>query len=368
MNEQSAANDLYYTCDPNDNGLHTFVGFLTKGNNPFGECMPCCFKKDPLIKDNKEKIDFYKRCMGQKNSEDKITQNFSQGDILYILQDTNKIPENRIGYLPRYIDLFTNYQFNKIKEIRNHYLIKTDGFYFKLGVKQDEYSFLNTLSQILNMTIKEIKEHIINFLKKDVDEKYYMSLNDGDIRSEYKIGDFINFINDNEFIDYIYFKDILKIEGLFTEMGIFPIVLNKITTIINTGIEKEKIKEDYILDVDKTMIIDYNYCYELLEKKDIIILLRDGKLYYPFVEVIKSDKDSKNIDIKKIFSRAKKDNKLIEEIIKYVTKTINDINIDNLKTNTTARETYRILKEISKKKKNLNLFIKFLIQDSKLNI
>ena len=132
--------------------------------------MPCCFKKDPLIKDNKEKIEFYKRCMGQNKSDEKIIQTFAQGDILYILQDTNKIPENRIGYLPRYLDIFTNYQFNKIKEIKNHYLIKTEGFYFKLGVKQDDYSFLNTLSQILNMTIKDIKEHIINFLKKDVEE------------------------------------------------------------------------------------------------------------------------------------------------------------------------------------------------------
>jgi hypothetical protein len=55
-----------------------------------------------------------------------------------------------------------------------------------------------------------------------------------------------------------------------------------------------------------TMIIDYDYCYELLEKKDIIILLRDGKIYYPFVEVIKTDKDNKNIDIIKIFSNNKK--------------------------------------------------------------
>jgi len=351
MNENSGA-ELYYTCDPEDNGQHTFVGFLTKGNNPFGECMPCCFKKDPLIKNNKEKLDFYKRCMDNNNSNKNISQTFAQGDILYILQDTNKIPENRIGYLPKYIDIFTNYQFNKSNEIKNHYLIKTEGFYFKLGVKHDNYSFLSTLSQILNMTIKDIKEHIINFLKQDVEEKYYMSLNDGDIRSEYKIGDFINFINDNEFIDYIYLKDILKIDGLFTKKGIYPIVLNKITTIISTGIEKEKIKEDYIIEVDKTMVIDSDYSFELINKKDIIIILKDGKIYYPFIEVIKMDKDSKNIEIKKIFSIEKKtDNKLIEEIKKYFIKTINDIKIDNIKTNVTAREAYRILKEININKK-----------------
>ena len=140
------------------------------------------------------------------------------------------------------------------------------------------------------MTIKDIKENIINFIKQDVVEKYYMALNDGDIRSEYKIGDFINFINDNEFIDYIYFKDILKIEGLFTKKGIYPIVLNKITTIISTGIEKEKIKEDYILEIDKTMVVDSDYCYELLDKK-VIYNEDEYKLFYDAFNKL-NDKES----------------------------------------------------------------------------
>ena len=39
-------NEIYYSCNPEDNGQHMFVGFLTRSNNPFGECMPCCFKKN----------------------------------------------------------------------------------------------------------------------------------------------------------------------------------------------------------------------------------------------------------------------------------------------------------------------------------
>lgn len=48
-------NEIYYTCDPKDNGEHMYVGFLTRSNNPFGECMPCCFKKIHLKVPKKKK-------------------------------------------------------------------------------------------------------------------------------------------------------------------------------------------------------------------------------------------------------------------------------------------------------------------------
>jgi hypothetical protein len=118
------------------------------------------------------------------------------------LQDTNKIQENRISYLPKYVDWFANIQFKKQREIKNHYLLKTDGYYFKYGIKQENYSFLNTLECILNTPIEEIKNIIIDFLKKDTDQLYYYSLNDGDIRAEYQINDFINFINENQWNQY----------------------------------------------------------------------------------------------------------------------------------------------------------------------
>ena len=32
-----------------------FIGFLSRSSNPFGHCMPCCFKKDQLLASNQEK-------------------------------------------------------------------------------------------------------------------------------------------------------------------------------------------------------------------------------------------------------------------------------------------------------------------------
>lgn len=345
-----AVNDIYYTCDPEDNGEHMYVGFLTRSNNPFGICMPCCFKKNPLISLKKDKQDFYKRCLGL-NTDDNKSQNNLTGDILYILQDTNKIQEGRLGNLPKFIDLITNINFNKKKEIKNHYLHETDSYFYKLGINQDDYSFIKTLTIVLNMSIDDIKNHIINFLKLDKDENYYLSLNDGDIRAEYRLNDFIRFIQNENFIDYYYLKDLLKIEGLFTKRGIFTIIFNKASTIIKKGIEKEKIKEDFYLLVDKDMVIDFDYCLEMFQSKDILILIKDSKFYYPFVEVSKLDKDSKNIKIKKLFN-IDTDSQIIEVIKNFFSKTINDIKIDYSKFHTSARETFIILSNISQKNEN----------------
>jgi hypothetical protein len=344
-------NDIYYSCDPEDNGTHMYVGFLTRSNNPFGECMPCCFKKNPLISKKKEKQDFYKRCMGEKKEEDNTqpTSAFT-GDILYILQDTNKIQEGRIGYLPKFLDLITNIHFKKNKEIKNHYLVKTDGFYFKYGINQDDYSFLNTISTILNMSVQEIKSHIIDFLKSDTDEMYYFSLNEGDIRAEYRIGDFIRFIEEQEYIDYYYLKDLLKIPGLFTKKGILPIIFNKSATIIKKGVEREKIKEDFYLQIDKTMVVDFDYCLDMFNTHDILIMIKDGKFYYPVVEIIKEDENSKSVQVIKLFNKEdKKDIRIIDVTKNFFIKTIQDIKIDINKTNTSARETYLILSKIAKK-------------------
>jgi len=346
-------NEIFYTCDPEDNGQHMFVGFLTRSNNPFGECMPCCFKKNKFITKKKETLDFYKQCMGEKKQDkQKLTSN-TLGDILYILQDTNKIQEGRIGYLPKYIDLITNIYFNKEKEIKNHYLLKTTSYFFKYGINQEEYSFINTIGTILNISISDLKKNIVNFLKSDTDEMHYFALNDGDIRAEYKINDFARFILDSEYIDYYYLKDLLKIPGLFTKNGIFPIIFNKSTIEIKKGLGEDKVKEDFYLSIDKTMVNDYEYYLNMFNTHDLLFLIKENKYYYPIVEISKQDENSKNIEIKKLFNvsdnKNKTDLQIIEMVKKFYISTIKDTQIEYPKTHTSAREAYAIIKEISNK-------------------
>ena len=110
-NEQinSDENDIYYSCDPENNGAHMYIGFLTHGTNPFGLCMPCCFKKNPFDTKRKDKVDFYKKCLGETddrtiNYEDNELVNPETNDILYILQDLSKLLEYRLGYLSKFLN------------------------------------------------------------------------------------------------------------------------------------------------------------------------------------------------------------------------------------------------------------------------
>jgi hypothetical protein len=128
-------NEIHYACDPEDNGEHFYVGFLTKCRNPFGHCMPCCFKKDPGASKNKNKLNFYKTCTGVETKQDettKVEEDKNLLEMLYILQDTNKIQDGRFGLLPNYLDFYFNVMLDRDKYIKQHYLQKTkNGYFFK---------------------------------------------------------------------------------------------------------------------------------------------------------------------------------------------------------------------------------------------
>ena len=342
--DDNVNNTMYYTCDPKNNGEHMFIGFLPRSNNPFGECMPCCYKKNPFDTKKKEKLDFYKKCLSSKKETSKedisdIDEVKTQmGDILYILQDSNKIYEGRIGYLPKFIEYFVNIQINNEIKLKNLYLLSTsnDGYYFKYGINQDNYSFIKSLSTILDMTPNDIKKHIGDFFKKDTDELYYTALNDGDIRYKYKLGDFINMIMDDEYLDYYYLKDIIKIKGLFTEKGIYPIVLKRRNTIINN-----KIKEDFYFELDETLTNDFDYNIIKIKEMDILLLLKEGKYYYPIINIKKINEKTKDIIITKFIENKK----LIGNLIEFLTFTVQDVTREQLYTNKTAKESFLILEE-----------------------
>ena len=366
--ESNINNTLYYTCDPKNNGEHMYIGFLPRSNNPFGECMPCCYKKNPFETKKKEKLDFYKKCLSsEKDKEEKNINETTEleeitkiqiGDILYILQDTNKIYEGRIGYLPKIMEYFINIQINNEIKIKNLYLTLTgeNGYYFKYGINQDNYSFIKSLSSILDMTTIDIKKHIVEFFKKDIDELYYTVLNDGDIKYKYKIGDFIKLIMEDEYLDFYYLKDIIKIKGLFTEKGIYPIILKKRSVIIN-----DKIKEDFYFELDETITNDFIYNIEKIKKMDVLLLLKDGKYYYPIINITKINEKTKDIIIKKFIDNKK----LLGNIIDFLTLTVEDVKREKLYTNKTAKEVFMILNDIVLKNKLDEFLILFQVIDNR---
>lgn len=312
-------NEIHYACDPEENGDHFFIGFLTRSTNPFGHCMPCCFKKDPMVSKNKEKQEFFKKCLGQIpiTEQQKDNQKII-GDRLYILQDTNKIQEGRFGFLPKYLDIYFNYSLNKQKKIKHHYLVKTNtGYFFKYGSKQDENQFLNAISVLFDMSIHEIKSNIETFLEKDKNEQIFTSLNSGDIKTYFKTRtEYINYIKNNNSLSFELINDILSVPGVVTKTGLNIVVFQKKNVIIKKTFEKEKIREDFILQCQNPEDI-----YGLKHpSKHCVFLIKENKHYYPIVMVQKEDESSKSMDIIKSFVFENKENNIVNHLSDFYEK------------------------------------------------
>ncbi len=209
--DDSGENFVYYACGPEENGKHMYVGFLNKSKNPYGEPMPCCFIKDHLYSKNKERRNLFLKSIGimEDDSED---VNKIAGDQLYILQDSNKIQEGRLAFLPKYLDIFMNFMMGLDRTIKNHYLVSTTtGYYFKYGAKQDEYKYLNALCSIFDTTVTELKKKLITTLENDRKHlTIFTSLNNGDIRTQFgTVDSYISYIKNNEYLEYPLLNDLI---------------------------------------------------------------------------------------------------------------------------------------------------------------
>ena len=309
--EGNVTGTIYYTCNPEENAEHMFIGFLSRSNNPYGQCMPCCFKKDPLTSKNNEKRDYYLKCIGNIEKVDKPSAK-TIGDKLYILQDTNKIQEGRIGFLPKYLDYFFNQLLGKSKKIKHHYLLNSiTGYFFKYGSKQDSQTFLNSLVIPLNMSIDEIKNKLISKLENDKTDLLFTSLNNGDIKTIFNTREkYIDFIKKDNFVGYDLVNHFISIPGIIKPNGLNIIVFKKETIVIRKTLEKEKLRDDFII------VCQNNEEFENIEdpNRETIILVKENKNYYPIVLVTKKEESTKNFDIQKLFKYESSSNNIINHI------------------------------------------------------
>jgi len=300
---EPTGSEIHYTCDPDINGEHFYVGFLTRCKNPYGHCMPCCFKKNPEESKNKNKQSFYSQCKGVETKQEKVTVSEETNllEKLYILQDTNKIQEGRFGLLPRYLDFYFNFLNNRDKFIKQHYLTKTtdNGFFFKYGSIQSTYPFLNAISTCLDIPTDLIINKMIDALDKDRSKQIYISLNSGDISTQFgPVENFIDYIKNNLNLDFNLLNNLLSIPNILYKGGLNIIMFQKKITIIKKSFEKEKQKEDFNLICQN---IEDIYAIDNKDRKTLFIM-KDGKNYFPIVLVKKLNEDDKNIVIEKVFS------------------------------------------------------------------
>lgn len=315
-NFDNQGNSIYYTCNPEENGEYMHIGFLSRSVNPYGLCMPCCFKKNQAISVNKEKKEFYLKCLGKlstKISSKIITEN------LYILQNTNKINDNRFANLPDYIDIYLNILLNNTKLIKNSYFIESNtGWFFKYGTKQEDDVFFTIISDALQISVQYIKDQISNtLLKQDNAEAIFTSLNNGEIKLLFKTIDaYIRYIYTNYEISYSIVADILSIPGVIYEYGINCIIFDK-TNDIN--------KNDYNILFNN----NENLYYLLDKNKANIIIIKEEENYYPIYNIKKTNND-KNIFVNKIFKYNNDDNNIIKHLFSFMKLNYTHINIDNI--------------------------------------
>jgi hypothetical protein len=321
--------DLYYSCDPTVNGKFMYVGFLTRSNNPSGLCMPCCFIKDPFQSNNKAKKLFNQKCLGQgekdKDGEIKEPADKVVTDKIYILQDTNKLQENRFSFLPKYLDIFFNVINKNTKIIKNNYLTQSDtGYYFKNGIKQLETPYINAIASCLNISSDELKNSLTELLEKDKKMKIFNSINNGDIRSQFNsIDEYINFIKTNNSLDYELLDDLISIKY---NLNIFIFVKDE--KIIMKD-DKKITKDDYILICKG---IENSVYYN---DRNSIFLIKDENQYFPIFNLKKSVKDV-TIIINKTFNSSIN---VVKTVIDYSLQ--NCTNLINKDLSTNAKYIYK---------------------------
>jgi hypothetical protein len=358
-NGDLTGNDVFYTCDPELNGEHFYVGFLTKSKNPFGQCMPCCFKKDQLSTTSKKKKEIIENCLNPSPSKKTTGTATDTGDKLYILQDTNKLEDKRIAFLPRQLDFYFNELLNKKIERKHHYLSQTDGYFFKYGSDQSTEPFLNCIGSLLDTTPSEIKDKVIKFLtEKDKSSQYFTAMNNGETKTQFRtLDNFITFIKNSESLDYNLMGDIISMPGILTKHGLNIVVFRRDTTIVNFSFEKQKTKENFYIHCQNMENTD-----GLKDKyKECILILKEDEIYNPIVMAIKEEENDKSLDIVKKFHYDEDNDNIVYHINDFYQKSCLEYFIEKRQTGITAKLTRKVLDSL----KNVDYQIRYQYIDAK---
>ena len=334
----------YFTCNPETNGEQIYLGFLSKGNNPNDLCMPCCFKKDHEQSTNKTKRNFYMKCTGEHTEETEKTENIEK-DKIYILKETFKVQEGRFIILPEYLDIFFNKLFKREYKTKKLYLSEAkNGYFLKYTIKPEKNIFLNVVCNIFNKTEKDLLKTMTTFLENDKKNKYFNYLNSGDIAETFNKPDYIKWINTSSVLDYDTIGELLELPNIVTKSGIIFFIFHKYTQVIKKTLEKDENKYRYYL----ICLNPENYD----ENKDIVILIKDGKNYFPIYMVSKKDEDPKPIVTKSFNKESNID--VLNELFNYQLKSCDNSWMNGLLKNTVLN-CKKVIKTLENKKLKVQL-------------
>lgn len=330
MLKDSEDKPIYYTCTPKVNNEYIFVDFLSKSHNPSDKCMPCCYKKNPLLSANKKRVNYYKKCVGY----DIVAVSAATQDILYILQDTDKLPPHRLGLLPETLDVFFNRQHRYHYALKNHNLHNTSVYYFKYGIQQNNFPFMSLIANAFNKKLESIQDTIRQALLGKGTTKHRKSvifscLQEGKIKTQFQTAEsYVEYIERHS-SDHEYLYDILTLPGVVDPKGINVIVLRKLP-------QNKKQTDDYVAECLQPI----DAC--LTDPKTVIII-KNGPYYHAVYKVVKTNSSSRAIELSKYFTSS---SSALADIRKYFDFNCHQTSI--VKSNT-ARAMDCKLKELSQK-------------------
>ena len=303
--------NLFYVCSPEVNGEYSYVGFLTKSNHPSGICMPCCFKIDQLTGDNKDKKEFFQKCIGQIDpKKEERSKSLNKAEQLYILQDTNKIHDERFVFLTPDLDFFFNKTQNLKYQIKNHYLtVASEGYYFKYTLRTEPYYFLGGLSIVLNKTIEEILKTCIDALLNDKKNNLFYYLQNGKIAEEFQTKEnFIDYLRNNTYLEPEIVYDLVSLPNILTPSGFNIYLLKKIETIN---------QNDTIIDYQIQCLNPENAEEYLSLSKPNYLFIKEDKYYFPIIKLTKKTSKSRNFTTNTAFLYSDDDKNIINMLNQY---------------------------------------------------
>lgn len=339
---EETGNNVFYSCNPEENGKDMFIGFMHRSS----KCMPCCFRKNPMLTRNSDKKEYHMKCLGLNKEED-TSKNKVHGDPLYLLQDTNKLLEGRMGYLPKNLDIFLNTMMKKERETKHYYLIKSKtGYYFKLGINVNDQSILSALSAVLGTNIESIIQKITEVLEKDKNDIIFTSLNNGDLKTQFKSrDDYILYLKNTNIIDLNYIYDILSIPKILTVNGINLIIFQKVPNAKKDKVIEQTTKKDDYVPICLNAENDHNY----LDRDNILLIqeeINGNDAFFPIILITKKDEKNKEFDSQKTFGFQEDENNIVNHIMKYFKLSCKFSNIPSAGKST--KETYSLLQTSGK--------------------
>jgi len=338
-------NFIYYTCSPARNGEYIYVGLLNKSKGDSGPKRPCCYKKITRQITDGDKGDG----VSSGDQENVASPEMSSGEILYILQDTNRMRAGRLSGLPKNLNIFFNDIQNKTKKIKTHLVtLAPNGYYFKLGINQEGCPFINALAYLYNKTPIDLRKTLSEFINKNSDA-LFMSLNSGELKLQYgSKQEYMSMINSSNYIDHKLLEELISLPNVLYKHGVNLIIFEKKTTVIKSVIEKEKVIDDFILDCSNVDLI--NNMSD--PKRHNIILINEGLGYFPIIMLTKQDESTKDITLDYFhYYSPNNDNEIINQLYSFYTTHYNKNKIYTSINNAAANfDTKSITKHLYKMK------------------